>query len=462
MNEHDSVRDALDETTADIAPSPTFANRVVAGARRRRRTGRILAVATTIVALSATGLALPALLRETNGLDVAQAGPSSSTQQWLQDPTRGDLADDQAFLDLAIETWQQEAPGRYPRDETPINQGEPHVVVAAETEAGPVAVVAQEVEWSGGPEVVSGVLATPSEGSLELLMTRTEFGDPLAYLLGPDRRTLLVVSPTTALDISTEIVIDDHSGRPDPRAWMEFSLSNGLALHQLSSELEPADVLLRTLGDNGAEVPLASVIQPWIGVGSGTPYHEGSDEPALDVRLRQGWAPESGDQNLALDIDAEGDALAENGHDQLLTFDREMTEAGLSIDDYQMRPASLFTMNVRLSDGRRALIAEQLHTPERAHLYAVVYDQDVVEEIVHAGPTPRESALPVSVRLPDEQGWVVFDYLSDLRYRDSPESEWQDVTTEWGAALLPASAGQVEVTDTEGDVTVVDLADRPN
>ncbi|ASO19006.1 hypothetical protein FHR81_001272 [Actinoalloteichus hoggarensis] len=465
MTDQESVKDALADAAGEITPSPAFTDRVMAGGRRRRRAGRLLAAATTVVALSTAGL-LPTLLRNTDGTDLGPAdsphsgvnpGENHPARHWLAAPTRGDLRDDQAFLDEVIEAWGQDLP--YPEHSVPAGEGEPNVVVASDTASGPVAVVVQDFWWEDGYEVLSGVLATSDDGGLEVLRTNPEYGDPLALLLGPDRPTLLAVSPTDPLYVSVEFAIDEHSGIPEPRDWDELPLTEGLALTELQPDLQPADLLLSTHPGGDGHPPPQFVIRPWLAVDGDAPHHEGWDSPPAGGRLQQGWAPESGPQGLTLRVDAEGDTVSENGMDVMHAFDEALHEAGAIAPDYSPRPLTLFALDVNLPDGRRAYVGELMHNSERAHLYATIRDQDRVVEIVHAGRTPTDSPLPVRVRMPDDQGWAVFSYQAELRYRDSPESPWRDVHTEWGAALLPDTAVQVEVTDAEGRVAVVELAD---
>ncbi len=64
--------------------------------------------------------------------------------------------------------------------------------------------------------------------------------------------------------------------------------------------------------------------------------------------------------------------------------------------------------------------------------------------------------MQLSVRLPDDEGWVVLSYQAELRYRTTPDGPWQAVESDRGAALLPAEAVQVEVSR-EGGTDVVEL-----
>jgi hypothetical protein len=66
----------------------------------------------------------------------------------------------------------------------------------------------------------------------------------------------------------------------------------------------------------------------------------------------------------------------------------------------------------------------------------------------------HSEALPVRLRVPDGQGWVVAHYGAQLQYRASADGAWQDAGSD--AALLPDNAAQVQVTK-NGNATVVNL-----
>ncbi len=91
-------------------------------------------------------------------------------------------------------------------------------------------------------------------------------------------------------------------------------------------------------------------------------------------------------------------------------------------------------------------------------LFALLFRADGTLDRVQRGPAVDfGSPLPVRVRLPDGQGWVVASsqYLG-IAYRTSDPGDWQEAQTGSQAALLPDAAVQVRVGSGTGEV-VVDL-----
>lgn len=62
------------------------------------------------------------------------------------------------------------------------------------------------------------------------------------------------------------------------------------------------------------------------------------------------------------------------------------------------------------------------------------------EQVIYGGPG-EPSALPVRVRLPGQDGWVVAGQDVRLSWRTGPSADWQEAGQD--AALLPATATEV-------------------
>jgi hypothetical protein len=75
-------------------------------------------------------------------------------------------------------------------------------------------------------------------------------------------------------------------------------------------------------------------------------------------------------------------------------------------------------------------------------------------QVAHGGPIDSEAALPVTVRLPGGDGWVVARLKATLRWR-SDTGPWRLAGQD--AALIPATATQVEVTPAGASTRIVTL-----
>jgi hypothetical protein len=106
--------------------------------------------------------------------------------------------------------------------------------------------------------------------------------------------------------------------------------------------------------------------------------------------------------------------------------------------------------------GRTALVGETQDGLRDSQLYAVVLDRfGAVEDVIPAGAVDSAAALPVAVRLPDAQGWMVAAHGSEIAFRTTADKAWQPVGA--NAALLPNLATQVRLTRSVGEPVTVDL-----
>ena len=78
--------------------------------------------------------------------------------------------------------------------------------------------------------------------------------------------------------------------------------------------------------------------------------------------------------------------------------------------------------------------------PSRA--YVVLLPRSGPATVIDGGPVDRRSSLPVQVRLPDRQGWLVAAKGAQLAWRTG-SGAWTPAGR--NAALLPAAATEVQV-----------------
>jgi hypothetical protein len=107
-----------------------------------------------------------------------------------------------------------------------------------------------------------------------------------------------------------------------------------------------------------------------------------------------------------------------------------------------------WTISTGLDDGRVALVTAVKHDDEPWRTTVILVNPDLTVSRIDGPVINRNVPLPIAVRLPDSQGWVVAAKGHPLSYRT--DGDWRSVGND--AALLPDDATQVKVGD-----TVVDL-----
>jgi hypothetical protein len=104
-----------------------------------------------------------------------------------------------------------------------------------------------------------------------------------------------------------------------------------------------------------------------------------------------------------------------------------------------------------LPDGRGFVVADAQIGNDPSYLYGAIWDHGKRTDL-YGGKVDPTAVLPVKLRFPDGQGWLVaakgatFQYLTDT---------WHDAGS--NAALVPAGATQVRVTPAGKQPTVVSL-----
>ncbi|APU19432.1 hypothetical protein [Actinoalloteichus sp. GBA129-24] len=467
MTEPTRLTERLEEIVSDVEADPSLAHRVLSRGRERRRKRRtIFGAATALTVVLAAGTALTGWLREQeDGADpvIPAQGrfgePSPVLTERLTGEPRGDLAEDAAFLAEAEALWREQAADaitwlRYP--DGLVLTGEPNVHAAFETPAGPVAVITQAITRND-VEAISGVVGPDAQGRTRVLSANPDGGRLLSNFVGPDSRVLVVVDADWGhVSLSEHIDIDPATGLPT-RHWREVPLDDHIGIAELDSPSPPEGLDLSptpegSMFDGG---PAGRAVQPMFPEGRRGDHDEpiGHQTTYPGPLLAGTSSDEDGRPQAIIEVGQIADrSLIRNPSRRLFGA---LTEAGV-IAPLTSSFSELAAL--ALPDGRTALITNVSYGPTAPHLYAVIVD-GAEHEVVYGGPIDVESPLPVALRLPDDQGWAVFDHESELRYRDSPDAEWRDARAEQGAALLPPTAVQVEVRDADGGSVVVDLDD---
>ncbi len=423
--------------TAGLDVPPTFADAVLRGGRRRRTRRRLTVAACVVAAVAVATSATVVALRDDPAVPVADAR--------LTQPTKGDLAGDQAFLDEARKAWQEglpvapEARDRYYDD----LRGEPHVYWAGNTPAGRAAIVLQPVYVHPNSQVTERGLRTaeglvaidPDDGRLKLVNTRMIGmdgpGQAAYYKFGPGDRTILAVDRGQPLhyDLSPTYVEASRALRFD---WRRAEPEDGVAVVTVPDDENPQAAIVYEGSSPPEQLAVADVpVYPttanvWLVLRLPDPTY----------RVRSSLLPwgrvvwKVGEPTDMTDAELEGVW----GYNRFYPTDHEAV-------------ISLWTIGAQLPDGRVVVVKERQDAGAPPRLVAeVAADADAEETVrVDGGRVDADAVLPVRFRIPDGGGWIVADKGKELSYRTSPDEEWRPAGRD--AALLPANATEVLVGD---------------
>ncbi|WP_016701399.1 hypothetical protein [Actinoalloteichus spitiensis] len=509
MIDQDSLRAAMRETTDGLQPPTRLAEEVLAGARARRRRRRRAGVTTVAlaVALVVTAGALTRMDLTTSEV-LGGEGDLAAPGDWFDMPTRGDLADDRDFVARATTTWREELPlflhtGASREDG---GRGDHHLVAATTTPSGPAAIFVERHAPPNGHEsydVLGLVAESPEDGELHLLSAGRDDGEGQLYLFGEDDRTLIGLPGREPLHLSTGPDIDESTGEVT-RQWEELVPEDGLILRQLPADSHAHDVVAATevpdtlVPEELERRPPLAVLTSESRAAALDPdaarhflrsrsldsdwtedltffYLPIASRPALthQERLAGEAALDSPDNWRCETYENGGESCeriaagpshpdSERELDLMDKTQRALWDSGRAdlINHHSGGVFGGFLIIVRMADGRTATIGEQWNRTQHGEAHAVVFTDErliEVDDFAYGGPTRPDDPVQLSVRLPDDEGWVVLSYQAELRYRTTPDGPWQAVESDRGAALLPAEAVQVEVSR-EGGTDVVELA----
>ncbi|AOS62288.1 hypothetical protein [Actinoalloteichus hymeniacidonis] len=468
MTERHAISEQLDEIVSTVEADPRLADRALTRGRQLRQTrrtvfGAVLALAVVLTA----GTALTAWVRANDEAIVpAQESPayepprdpSPELVERLTGEVRGDLAEDTAFIAEAESLWREQAADALSWTTTHHPQqtltGVPNVHAAFTTPAGEVAIITQAVAGTRR-EAISGIVGPDEQGTTRVLRTTHDDGRLLSYVVGSEPGVLVVDAAWWGrVSMSDRVEVDAATGRPS-REWAEIPLQDRIGIAALEPTSDPQLLTLSPLpnGNLGDGGPLGRQVQHAVPEGPRTAEEAASwdDVPVRRPLLSHTWSDEEDPPSPVIEVGEVDDrSLIDDAFMQVFgALGRtEVFGDSTTFND----PLAAFA----LPDGRTALVIDANHGPPAPHQYAVIFADGDFEEVVYGGPVDLDSTLPIAIRLPAEQGWAVFDHETQLRYRESDDGDWVS-TGRSGAALLPDTATQVEVTDADGETEVVDL-----
>lgn len=439
----EELRAAMRGATTDLEPRPSLTKDVLVGGARRKVRRRITLVAVAAVAATA---AIGTSVVTWQSVSIEEA-----TDPRLLRPTGGDLARDNAFMDQTVRLWQEDLPTKssYHVKLSDKVVGRPHVYWAGTTPEGPVAFVLQRTKEN---EVISGVVAKDSDNRLSVLIT-VDPGpgnvDNMAYRLGPQGRTVVVLDEGKPLFLSDKVTYD--SAGKAQRTWRPMAASGGVAIAQLPE-------------GTGEEDPRVLAADPATGVhpqdviwlhNLTRPMDKGSPG-ARSVGLEWAQQPQShmmwAHSQPAQWNDREW--ISRRFHDGLR--DSGLTDPA----DILPPPEGMSSWYVSVGTGGHTTIVGE-YTPLHSgppRLYSVQVDSaGKVVRVLPGGPAVPKDPLPVLATI-GELGRVAASKGATLSYGTGPNGPWQGQAAE--AIVVPPNATHVKVDRPGAAPAIVDIRQR--
>jgi len=448
----DLLGQALRDATEELRPRTGFTGSVLRGGRRRRARRQVAVVAGIAVATAIAGVATTAVWPAPSSEQSAAADPR------MRQATRGDLAGDRRLLADVTSAWLDGIEVSYRAGSGLFDdlRGAPHVYWAGTTPAGAAAVVLQEAHLPSeaqrgerrvkSPQTLVGLVAIdPKDGRLKLVGDQFQGYDaapPGAFRFGPGDRTVLVV------DVGEPLYYSDAARTaPDGtsvREWRRLPVVEGVAVVRAAGA-DPADA--RVAAGDRAPAPHADPGDLLRLVPASEYLSWGERRSQTGGALRGGGFEYYVHEPHTLPWKDAG-VLRIGTNPRVPRFPSEfeqVLEDAKAIDvGLRYSGSGGWVVAARLPDGRTAWVGELQQERDASRLFALVMRPDGSVGTVVPGDTVRpEDAIPVRMRMPDGQGWVVAAYGAELSYRTAPDGRWRAAGRD--AALLPDGAVAVRV-----------------
>ena len=439
----DELRAALRSYRAALPAPPDLTRSAVRGGSRRqlRRRAALLAVPVAAAAVAVAGTTVvPRWTYSPPDGVAAAASLSTPDRSLLAGPTRGDLADDGAYLAEVRSAW-----GRSHRRSANADRGifdhllgTPVVVWAGSTPVGRAAVVVQLADlrehdnvqltregvallWGfvgpgtdGRPRVVADAYPVPGGPDVE------------AAWIDPGRTTLLVADRGNTREEVSWGLTYTPDGRAAP-VWTPVRFTAGVAVLTAPAGTRPTAARIRYAG------------------GSADVGNAGEETTPQDFDQRLPWRD---GERLVWPAGPDPAAAWPAGLPDFYGAEEVLDTALVGrlperFPDVRRIGRSLWYVVGRTPDGSRFVAGERALDLDPTRVYAVLSRPGRPARVV-SGPIHLDRPAPVVLELPDRQGLLVAAYAKTLTWtEDGVERSARD------AALVPPGATDLRADGTE-------------
>jgi hypothetical protein len=431
-------------TSVETVDAPSdLVDRVRQGGARRLRRRRFIAAAA--VALSAVVVA-----------DVATAGPSvmggrddttaaavpatdDPYRFLLNQPTRGDLANDQIYLDQVVSTWDESHEKSLNQDRGIFDnlRGNPHVAWAGRTPGGRAAIVVQQsylrkhdnLQIAKGLYTLIGFIGEDADGHSTLIADSYPApgaGLITGFVTGSRQRALVMLDTGQKVGWSSKrIYADDGSSHLD---YAPLKFTDGISVVPLRAGTDVRTIMVSVL-------PAGKFTHLFV---AGTNWPDTSTRESRLWPTAASWPLGPGAEEMR---NSAADLFGKTLDDVTAQYPL------LAID-------SLWHAYGKTANGSRLVVGEFAMDTDATRVYAVLQSPTGKTEVVPGGIPDPSAPLPVTIRLPNDQGWVVARRGARLSSRVG-DGAWS--TPRENAALVaenPKTEAKVEVA---GSVQIVQL-----
>lgn len=452
------LKQRLSADVDGVQAPPDMLDRARAGGAHRLRRRRFIAagaIALTTVVVGGVAVSTPAILDHLSEPPVASIPGDGDPYAFLMNgPTRGDLAGDKAYLEQVLAAWRK-SHGKsinHSRGIFDHLQNDAMVAWAGNTPGGRAAIVVENSNLrrhsdvqlyregiaalvgyvgdgkDGKPVVIGDDYPVPGAGQQVAFVVEKSGTKALVVLQMPGKQIGVSMGRTYAKDGSVQ------------RTFTPLTFRDRVSVVQLASGQNLADLRINRMP--GTEYSNLSIVNGDL--------NASPPETAGDQRL---WGDFAQDADLLWPMSDGADRLRAKAND---TFNDAVGKA--SDPNASGTAFSIWTGYGVTANGTAVYIGEQALDSDPTHVYAVLKPKAGKLRMVQGGVPDASAALPVSIKLPDGQGWAVARKDAQLSYRYDGGA-WSAARS--NALLVPAGAKagvRVEVrVEAGGNTDVVPL-----
>ncbi|WP_432884036.1 hypothetical protein ACQPYH_43070 [Kribbella sp. CA-245084] len=445
------LKQRLSADVDSVEAPPDLLDRARAGGARRLRRRRFLAagaIALTSVVVGGVAITAPTMLDHRSDPPVASTPGEGDPYAFLMNgPTRGDLAGDATYLKQVLEAWRSSHGNSINHDRGIFNhlQGDAKVAWASNTPGGRAAIVVENSDlrnhsdvqlYHEGVAALVGYVIDGKDGKPAVI--GDDYPVPgssqqTAFVVGKDGTKALVVLQMPGKQIGLSLGRTYAEDGSVKRTYTPLTFHDRVAVVKLPAGQKDDDLRINRM--------------------PGTAFSY------LAVLYTGPTVMETPDNRLWSDFAQEGDGLwaMTDGANTLRTKANEVFNDAIgkvSDPNANGTASSIWTGYGVTADGTAVYIGEQALDNDPTHVYAVLKPKTGKLRIVHGGVPEASAALPVAIKLPDNQGWAVARKDAQLSYRYDGGT-WNPARS--NALLVPAGKHAEVKVEAGGRTDVVPL-----